>query len=86
MCEVLPIRKGGGGGGGGKGLSHAERGHTFFFGSFNAVALSFSHIEGGANSFRSLKGGWREKFYPVLSGACKQFWIRDSPILYPPSP
>ena len=61
-CEVLPIQKGGGG----KSLSHAERGHTFFFGSFDAVALSFSHIEGGRKKFPLFKRGVARKVLPCL--------------------
>ena len=42
-------------GGGGKSFSHAEGGgQKKFWGSFYAVALSFSHIIGGARKVSSL--------------------------------
>ena len=44
-CEVLPLQKGGGGAE--KVLSMLKGGHNKFWGSFYAVACSFSHIEGG---------------------------------------
>ena len=81
-CEVLPLRKGGGGG---KSFSHAEEGAQKFWGSFYTVAWSFSHIEGGAKSFHSLKGG-RKKFDPVLSGGggAKSFRPTIFPFCSPP--
>ena len=71
------------GGGGGKGLSHAEGGHKKFWGSFYAVAWSFSHIVGGgAKSVHSLKGGGARKVLPCLEGwGRKKFRTRDFPIL-----
>ena len=52
--------------------------HKKFWGSFYAVAWSFSHIEGGGGtkSFHSIKGGggggWHKRFYPVLKGGGDQ--------------
>ena len=52
-----------------------------FWGSFYAVASSFSHIVGGgAKSFHSLKGGVR-KVLPCLEGGGKKFRTHDFPIL-----
>ena len=61
--KFYPYRKAGGGCR--TSFSHAEGGggggHNNFLGSFYAIALSFSHIEGqGAKSVHSLKGGARK--------------------------
>ena len=77
--EVLPLRKGGGAE---KVLAMLKGGHKKFWGSFYAVALSFSHIVGGGREkFPLFKRGGREKFYPVLKGGRKKFRTRDFPIL-----
>ena len=61
---------------------HADEGggHKKFWGSFYAVACSFSHIESGegAKRFHSFKGG-REKFYLALRGGAKSF----GPVIFP---
>ena len=53
--EVLPLQKGGAE----KVLAMLKGGHKMFWGSFYAVALSFSHIEGegGREKFPLLKRG-----------------------------
>ena len=58
---------------------------------FNAVALSFCHIEGGRGvpkSFHSLKGGGAQKVLPCLEGVggAKSFGPSFSHFVAPPSP
>ena len=63
MTKGLVINYGEGGGyktGGG--------GHVKFWGSFSAVALSFSHIEGGPENFPLFKRGGARKVLPCLEG------------------
>ena len=59
--EVLPLRKGGAE----KVLAMLKGGHKKFWGSFYAVALSFSHIVGGG----------REKFPLFKRGGAKSFTL-----------
>ena len=63
-----------------KSFSHAEGGgggHKQFWGSFYAIAQSFSHIEGRAQKDPTLKGGGLKSF--TLSGG--RGGGRDFPIL-----
>ena len=61
-----------------------------FWGSFYAVAWSFSHIEGGGGRNKSplfKKGGTKSSppSWALMGGGYKKFQARDFPISQPPS-
>ena len=83
--KFYPYEKGGGVD---KVLAILKGGHKKFWGSFYAVARSFSHIVGGHIKFPLFKrGGGREKFYPVLRGGSQKVLnLRFSHFVDPPPP
>ena len=80
MWSFTPTKRGGGVE---KFLAILKGGHKKFWGSFYAVAWSFSHIEGGGGCkrFPLFKSGGAKSFTCVERGGRKKFRTRDFPIL-----
>ena len=66
-------------------LAMLKGGHKKFLGVLYMVAGTYSHINGGAKRFHSLKGG-RKTFHPVLRGGVKSLDQRFSHFVAPPPP
>ena len=81
--EVLTLWKGGGGRKTFTVLAMLKGGHKKFWGSFYAVAWSFSHIEGGGGKKCPIfkRGGGDAKSFTVLRDGRKKLRPRDFPIL-----
>ena len=69
-------------------LAMLKGGHKKFWGSFYAVALSFSHIVGGGREkFPLFKRGGARKVLPCLEGGAQKVSdTRFSHFVAPPSP
>ena len=69
---------------GGISLSHAEGGHKTFWGSFYAIACSFSHIEGGGGAQQISTGGTHKVLPHLEGGGAKSFGPAIFPFCSPP--